>query len=146
MKKIGVIVAALLLVSCVSAGNVETCFDSIKGSLNVVRTIQTDLFQKQKYRELIQQFIVLKNYVVAGKMACNAINQSDLIEWASNKFGANLVKCCVDVYQLIKHANLLKMDIQEKNYPAAVQALADLVIIAAQAKTDCSKVTFVARK
>ena len=146
MKKIGVIVAALLLVSSASAGNIETCVESVQGSITVLKVIQTDLFHLEKYRELIQQFIVLKNYVVAGKMACNAINQSDLIEWASNKFGANLVKCCVDVYQLIKHANLLKMDIQEKNYPAAVQALADLVIITIQSKTDCENATFVVKK
>ena len=145
MKNIGVIVA-LLLISSATAGNIETCVDSVKGSISVLKIINTDLFHLEKYRELIQQFIVLKNYVVAGKFACNAINQSDLVEWATTKFGIEVVQCAIDVYQLIRNANLLKMDIQEKNYPAAVHALADLVIITAKSKTDCSKVSFVAKK
>ena len=144
--KIGIALAAMLLVASASAGNIETCVESVQGSITVLKTIQTDLFHLQKYRELIQQFIVLKNYVVAGKFACNAITQADLIEWANKKFGEAVVKCVIDVYVVIKDANLLKMDIQEKNYPAAVQALADLVIIAAQAQSDCSKVTFVVKK
>ena len=144
--KIGIALAAMLLVASASAGNIETCVESVQGSITVLKTIQTDLFHLQKYRELIQQFIVLKNYVVAGKFACNAITQADLIEWANKKFGEEVVKCVIDVYVVIKDANLMKMDIQEKNYPAAVHALADLVVIAAQAQSDCSKVKFVIKE
>ena len=144
--KIGIALAAMLLVASASAGNIETCVESVQGSITVLKTIQTDLFHLQKYRELIQQFIVLKNYVVAGKFACNAITQVDIVEWFIKRSSNDIAKCAIDVFQLIRDANLLKMDIQEKNYPAAIQALADLVKVATQAQCDCSKVTFLIKK
>ena len=141
--KIAIAIAAVLLVASASAANVETCVDSVKESVAVLKNIQTELFKQQKYNELIQQFKTLKNYVQSTHFACKDIKQTDLVQLTTTKFGSGIARCATDVFTLIRSPALPYMD--ETNYRSAVQALVTLVKLADPAKASCSKVTFVAK-